>query len=183
MRTRLLCCALSLSCISAGTSAQVMTVGGSAGHSCYLSAAERRHDLQAIAECTDALNDSAMTGADRAGTFVNRGILHMLAGDENLAVRDYDEAIAIDPEQAEAWLNKAVSMINSGKGSVAVDLADRSLQLRTEKPALAYYVRGLGHEEQGQANAAYNDLQRAEALDPKWSEPSDQLRRYHVVQR
>jgi tetratricopeptide (TPR) repeat protein len=182
MKTFLLSSALTVALIPSSAGAQVMTVAGNAGQSCYHSALDRRHDAGAIAECTAAL-DQSMTGSDRAGTFVNRGILYMLAGEQDRALRDYNEAIGLDPLQAEAWLNKAVTMVNSGKGSSAVDLADRSLQLRTEKPALAYYVRGLGHEEEGQAVAAYADLRRAAALDPKWVEPSEQLKRYHVVER
>ena len=182
MRTFLLCWVLSLNLMPPPANAQIMSVGGSAGQSCFQHAVARRRDPQAIAECTAAL-DQTMTGGDRAGTFVNRGILYMLAGDEDRAVRDYDQAIQLDPSQAEAWLNKAVAMVNSGKGSNAIDLADHSLQLRTQKPALAYYVRGLGHEEVGQTVAAYNDLRKAETLDPKWIEPSEQLKRYHVAKQ
>ena len=76
-----------------------------------------------------------------------------------------------------------VGRLDADPDRMAIDLADRSLQLRTQKPALAYYVRGLGHEEEGQAVAAYDDLRRAAELDPKWSEPLEQLKRYHVVQR
>ena len=182
MKTLLLSGALTLALIPSSGGAQVMTVTGSAGQSCYHSAQDRRHDAEAIAECTAAL-DQSMTGSDRAGTFVNRGILYMLAGQQDLALRDYNAAIGVDPTQAEAWLNEAVTMVNSGKGSTAVDLADRSLRLRTQKPALAYYVRGLGHEQEGQAAAAYDDLRKAAALDPKWNEPAEQLKRYHVVDR
>ena len=182
MKTLLLSGALTLALIPSSGGAQVMTVTGSAGQSCYHSALDRRHDAEAIAECTAALNQS-MTGSDRAGTFVNRGILYMLAGQQDLALRDYNAAIGVDPTQAEAWLNEAVTMVNSGKGSTAIDLADRSLRLRTQKPALAYYVRGLGHEQEGQAAAAYDDLRKAAALDPKWNEPAEQLKRYHVVER
>jgi tetratricopeptide (TPR) repeat protein len=183
MKTLLLSGALTLAFIPWSAGAQVMTVTGSAGQSCYHSALDRRHDAEAIAECTEALDQSSMTGSDRAGTFVNRGILYMLAGEQDRALRDYNQAIALDPSQAEAWLNEAVTMVNDGKGSTAIDLADRSLRLRTQKPALAYYVRGLGHEEEGQTVAAYDDLRKAEALDPKWNEPAEQLKRYHVVER
>lgn len=183
MKTLLLCGALTLTLIPSSTGAQVMMFGGSAGQACYHWAMEGRHDPQAIAECTAALDQASMTGADRAGTFVNRGILFMRAGQQDLALRDYNQAIALDPLQAEAWLNEAVTMVNNGKGSTAIDLADRSLRLRTQKPALAYYVRGLGHEEEGQALAAYDDLRTAAALDPKWSEPAEQLKRYHIVER
>lgn len=183
MRTLLLCSALSLAPIASPAVAQAVNLGGSAAQSCYQFAANRQHDIHAIAECTAALSDSGITGGDRAATYVNRGILFMLSGQHDRAMTDYDQAIALDPTQAEAWLDKAVSMVDTGRGSVAVDLADRSLKLRTQKPALAYYVRGLGHEQQGQVVAAYEDLRTAAALDPKWSEPVDQLKRYRVVPR
>lgn len=182
MKTLLVGATLALSTIP-GPSYADAVIGGSAAQSCYRSAAEYRHDIPAIDECTTALGEKQMTSGDRAGTYVNRGILYMLAGKRGSAVQDFDQAIAIDPQQAEAWLNKAVTMVNAGQGSDALGFADRALQLHTQKPALAYYVRGLAHEEEGQTGAAYADLRNAAALDPNWPEPAEQLRRYRVVPR
>ena len=52
-----------------------------------------------------------------------------------------------------------------------------------ERPAVAYLIRGLANEQQGQLHAAYEDLQTARRLEPTWDEPAQQLQRYHVVNR
>jgi len=184
MKTLLLSSALAVAFIASPVRADdVTTLGGSSAQSCYFSASADRHDNAAIAECTEALQLKSLTEVDRAGTLVNRGILYMHSGRQDFASTDYDRAIALDPDQPEAWLNKAVLMVNAGNGASAIELADRALQLHTEKPALAYYVRGLAHEEQGQIQAAYADLRNAHALAPNWSEPTEQLKRYRVVSR
>jgi tetratricopeptide (TPR) repeat protein len=182
MKTLLLGAAFPLAILAVPAAADVpaYTLGGSAAQTCYVSAAERRHDQVSIQECTSALDDKSLTGFDRAGTLVNRGILYLFAGKSALAVRDFDDAIALDPLQAEAWLDKAVALVNAGNSGAALDLADRALKLRTQKPALAYYVRGLAYEQQGQLRAAYASLQTARRLDPEWNEPRDELSRYHV---
>ena len=47
-------------------------------------------------------------------------------------------------------------------------------------PEIAYYGRGLAHEDVGNVKAAYDDLQRAVALKPKWDAPAKDLARYQV---
>jgi len=158
-------------------------LGGSGAAECYISAAQHRHDDASIRECTTALDEKSLTAFDRAGTLVNRGILYMLAGNAAYAVHDFDDAIAMDPLQAEAWLDKAVALMNAGNSAAAIDLADRALKLRTQKPALAYYVRGLAYEQQGQLQSAYASLKTAQQLDPNWNEPRDELSRYRIVRR
>jgi tetratricopeptide (TPR) repeat protein len=182
MRTLLVGATIGVCAISSPAAADApVTLGGSAAQSCYVSAAERRHDLSSIMECTSALDDKSLTSFDRAGTLVNRGILYLLSGNTALAVRDFDEANAIDPVQAEAWLDKAVALVNAGNSAAALDLADHALKLRTQKPALAYYVRGLAYEQQGELRSAYASLKTAQRLDPNWNEPTDELSRYRVV--
>ena len=183
MKTLLLGAALSLSTFAFPAAADVpsYTLGGSAAQTCYVSAAEHRHDEVSIRECTSALDDKSLTSFDRAGTLVNRGILFLFAGNSQLAVRDFDDAIALDPLQAEAWLDKAVALVNGGNSGAALELADHALKLRTQKPALAYYVRGLAYEQQGQLRAAYASLQTARRLAPEWNEPKDELSRYRIV--
>jgi hypothetical protein len=73
--------------------------------------------------------------------------------------------------------------MKAGNGRAALDLAARSIQLRTRRPAIAYYIRGLAHEQTGNLQAAYADLSRARALAPKWQEPAIELARYQVRSR
>ena len=57
----------------------------------------------------------------------------------------------------------------------------RSLQYGPKRPAVAYLIRGLANEQQGQLKAAYADLQTARQIEPNWAEPAEQLQRYRVV--
>jgi len=164
-------------------SASVVTIGTSAARSCYLAAESKRRDQMAIRDCSNALALEAMAGGDRVATYVNRGILYLLSKNINAATRDFDSALALDPSQPEAYLNKSVALHNAGMSSAAVALATRALELRTGKPAVAYFVRGLAHEDGGNLRAAYADLVRARDLDPKWREPAEELKRYRLARR
>jgi tetratricopeptide (TPR) repeat protein len=160
-----------------------ISVGSTLARSCYLAAEARRSDRNAIRTCDAALTEEALTEHDVTGTHVNRGILWMLSGDLNEADRDYDRAISLNPNEAEAWLNKGINALKRGNHELALQLIDRSLALRTRKPAVAYYMRGIANEEVGNIPAAYADLQRARQLDPKWPLPQVELQRYRVRAR
>ena len=134
--------------------------------------------------CDRALSgDGAMNSHDRAGTYVNRGILFMHMGHLDRANVDFDRALAIDSRLSEAWLNKGIAQMKAGNGRAALELTARSIQLRTRRPAIAYYIRGLAHEQTGNLQAAYSDLKRARQLAPRWSEPAIELARYQVRPR
>jgi tetratricopeptide (TPR) repeat protein len=181
----LLLSATAIAFLAAATPAQGarITIGSTLARSCYEAAEAHRSDLTAIRTCNAALAEEALTQHDLTGTHVNRGILWMLAGDLDQADRDYDRAIALDPNEAEAWLNKGINALKRGNSELALQLIERSLALRTRKPAIAFYMRGIAHEETGNVRAAYADLQRARELDPKWPLPGVELRRYQVRAR
>ena len=164
-------------------SASVLVLGGTLAASCYRSAESRLATDQSIRECSDAFATEGLTPRDRVATHINRGILHLVRNDFSSADADFSAAMALDPREPEAWLNKGIMLVKSGKSADAVQPLDRSLALRTAKPALAYYARGLAHEDQGDIKAAYNDLRQAQALAPKWREVSLELARYQVRAR
>lgn len=149
---------------------------------CY--AAASSGDTTGLSRCTAALlHETTTIGEDRSANLVNRGILLLLADRAPLAGRDFDEALAIDPAQPEAWLGKAIESWQKGDSADAVSQATRAIQYRPMRPAVAYLVRGLANEKQGQIKAAYADLQMARQLEPGWQEPALELTRYKVVQR
>ncbi len=158
-----------------------INVSKSGARACYESAESRARSPGAIAQCTAALGDDRMTTDDRVATLVNRGIVLMLANRSDDAIRDFDAALALDATMPEAYLNKGVTKFRIGNSADAHALASRALELRTKKPALAYYVRGLANEERGNVRAAYADLRRAQELDPRWDEPTMQLARYSIA--
>lgn len=183
MRAVILSAAGALLIASAPATATVHTVGSSFAESCYRAAEARDTSRIARDSCDKALSEDALSLADRAGTYVNRGVLSMISGDLVRANQDFERALALDPRQPEAWLNKAIAQMKTGNGGAALEMADRSIALRTERPAIAYYIRGVANEDAGNVKAAYADFRRARELAPKWSVPAIELARYQVKSR
>lgn len=180
MRAFLLPAAAALLFGAAPATGSVLTLGSSLAESCYQAAEARDTRHSAMDACDRALAEEALPSHDVVGTYVNRGIIRMIAGDYARAHRDFDAALRMAPKQPEAWLNKAIAEFKQGDSREALELADKSLTLGTRKPALAYYVRGLAHEDGGNVKAAYADLVKARKLAPDWSEPKLELARYQV---
>lgn len=181
----LLLSAAATAILAAATPAQGarISIGSSLARSCYEAAEAHRSDQQSIRTCDTALSEEALTYHDLTGTHVNRGILFMLSGNLDMADRDYDRAIKLDPSEPEAWLNKGIAALKRGNSQAALPMIERALALRTRKPAIAFYMRGIAHEDAGNIRAAYADLQRARELDPTWSLPAVELQRYQVRTR
>ena len=161
----------------------VLTIGAGFARQCYEAA--DRHDTSMTAQdaCNRALTEQALNPQDRVATHVNRGIMSYLRGELAAANRDYDMALSLDPQQPEAWLNKGLAALKAGDEAGAMPLFARALDLRTNRPELAWYGQAVIHEDMGQMREAYAALTRARALAPGWTLPVEELKRYRVVER
>ncbi len=168
--------------LAASAGAAVLTVGGGYAHSCYRAAETQDTRWNSLQSCNRALTEEALSPEDRVATHVNRGILQLRLARLSDANADFDTALEMDPKQAEAWLNKAILSARFGRSVDALPMVEKALEFNTKRPALAYFVRAMAHEDNGNIRAAYNDLQRARALEPKWAEPKIELKRFKVRQ-
>lgn len=164
-------------------SAGVMTVGGSFAEGCYKFAESRVATLDAVATCNRAFSDQALSSEDEFATYVNRGIVKMHRGEFNGAQADFDRAGAMAPKRGEPWLNMGVLQFKQGNSRAAITLFDKALTLGTDAPEVAYFGRGLAHEDLGDLKSAYADLRRAVELKPRWRDPARELARYRVSSR
>ena len=171
---------MAVAAFPATAGASVITVGSGFAESCYQAADARNASRAAMEACNHALTEQALTPDDRVATFVNRGILYLIRANVKEANSDFDTALALDPNEPEAWLNKAVAHARFGKAVDALPLVQKALELKTRRPALAYFVRAMAYEDSGNIPAAYHDLKRAQALEPGWKEPAIELRRFQV---
>jgi len=96
------------------------------------------------------------------------------------AQADFDKAGALNPKRGEPWLNMGVLQFKQGNSRAAIALFDKALELGTGEPEIAYFGRGLAHEDVGDLRSAYADLRRAAELRPNWSQPAQELVRYQV---
>ncbi len=176
VRCRLVAAAIGTLVSSTGAASQaITTLGSSAAQTCYEAA--RDHRTANVSTCDQALS-GALSLPDRVATHVNRGILRARKGDYSKALLDYDSAISLHPDEAEAFLNKGLLLLRLHRDREALEFVSLAIAKKTGRPALAYFARATAHEELGHAGAAYRDYQQAAKLDSKWDLPVRELRRF-----
>ena len=168
--------------VACPAAAQTVTIGNSLALDCFEAAIARDHDRNAFGHCNLALSQESLTPQDRAATLNNRGVLYLRGQNFKAAGRDFDAAVETWNGNAEAWLNKAISALRRGGGIETLPMIERSLELGTERQALAYYSRSIAYERGGKLRLAYNDLVKANQLDPTWRAPAEDLKQF-VVRR
>jgi tetratricopeptide (TPR) repeat protein len=181
MKLRYFLLASALAATAAPAQAAVTVLGNSFARTCYNAAVSRYGGAEAIGDCDQALRAESLHQYDLVATHVNRGILRLRTGAVDDAIADFDRAIALDPAEAEAYLNKGMAMLRLPDGEVqAVGLFDTALAKKTRKPAIAYYGRAVANELNGRIKEAYRDYRQASLLDPKWREPKTELARFTI---
>ena len=172
--------ALALVPLSAANAA-IYTVGGPLAEQCYQAALAQDDRGSAVDGCTRALNEEGLPKPDRAATFVNRGIVHMVRGHSAEADADFNAALALNSDLPDAWLNKGFLRIRDGHGREALPLLEEGIKRKPQREALAYFARGVAYEQIGDLRLAYADLRRAHDMEPGWGLPSEYLSRYRVA--
>lgn len=162
-----------------------ISVGGqnALAHACYV-AAEHGPSIsqrQALATCDRSLQEEALLVRDRMATHVNRGVINFRSRNLHAALLDFDRALALQPNQPDALINKALTM-TAGDGDIneAIKLFDTALAGKPERPWIGYYGRAVAHELSMHDALAYYDYRRAQALRPDWTLPSAALTRFTV---
>jgi len=164
--------------------AAVIVSGGGEARRCYEAASAAKPSRGGVRLCTRALTRLAPGSHEHVATIVNRGIVWMETGALAEAIADFDRAIALDPEEPEAWLNKGFATLNLPDGAAAAKVMfDAALAKRSRRPELAYFGRALAEEDLGDLRAAYLDYRRASAIKPDWEAPLRELTRFQVVPR
>lgn len=168
--------------MAASASAQVFVIGNGLGGECYQKTKQAYHSFrQAEETCTRALREETMTRANRAATFVNRGVLRMRHGDYAEAVADYQKALDLEENLGAAYLNRGAALIYQKQFAEAVPDLDRAIALQSADLFAAYYNRAIARENSGDVDGAYYDFQKALELKPGWQLAEQQLSRFSLA--
>lgn len=163
--------------------AAVSIIGGGLGRDCFLAAELRRDTQTSLGTCTRALDES-LSRRDRAATHVNRGIIYMQARNLEMAMRDYQNAIRLEPSLAEAHVNLGIALLHrGGRDREAIAALTRGIDMKPARPEVALYTRAVAYEMVGDTRAAFEDYSAAAAAKPDWQEPAEQLKRFSVERR
>ena len=136
---------------------------------------------EAVQQCTLALQNEALTPHETAATYVNRGVLRLASRDFASARADFDAALRVEPNLAEALTNRGAALIGQGQAAQAISEINRGLQLGAMEPEKAYFNRAIAEERLGDLKSAYYDYRKALDLKPDWPLPKTELARFHVT--
>ena len=166
-----------LFCCAAVTDSQgaETVLGDGAPHGCYEAAQFNGSPRDGIAACSAAIDSNALTLADRAATFVNRGILKIRIADFSGALEDYDAGLILNPDLAEAYVDRGAALIMIKRYGDAIADLSKGISLGTQDMHVAYYDRGIVRERKGDLVGACADYRQALALKPDFALASVQL--------
>jgi tetratricopeptide (TPR) repeat protein len=131
--------------------------------------------------CTLALETEILSTHDKAGTYINRGVLRLSRSAYRDAKHDFDIAIQLAPMIGEAYVNRGAALIGAHRFAESLADIDKGLALGPEEPEKAYFNRGLAHEYLDQLKDAYLDYQKALELKPDWDAPQKELARFTLT--
>jgi tetratricopeptide (TPR) repeat protein len=166
--------------------AGVTVLGTGNGRECYeetLLDPTPMRNLDALAICARAIEDSNVDSYNRAAAYVNRGDILLRMQRFAEAVADSDKAIAIDHAMGAAHINRGAAMIGLQRYDEALASLNRAIEIGAGKLQLAYFDRGMAKENLGDVKGAYLDYRKAAELDPSFQLAADQLARFTVKTR
>jgi tetratricopeptide (TPR) repeat protein len=104
--------------------------------------------------------------------YYHRGTAYIELNKQDLAIKDLNRCIALDPKFAAAFINRAVALYDQGQYAAAKSDADTALSLDPSN-AVAYNTRGVIVEKIGDhavaLHSALVDFSKALELDPQQS--------------
>jgi Tfp pilus assembly protein PilF len=171
--------------LAAGGAAQasVNVIGGGLAEDCSRAAHSGKAEASMEDTCTQALDKEMLSSRDRAGTFVNRGVLRMRRLNWAGATQDFNDAVRVRPDMGEAYVNRGAVLIGEHHYAESLSDLNKGLMLGVEEPAKVYFNRALAYEGMDDEKSAYFDYQKALELSPDWAAPKTELARFHVERK
>ena len=166
-----------------GAQAAVTVIGGGLAEACSKAALTGKTEARFERVCTEALETESLSARDKAGTYVNRGVLKLRRLDWGDAIKDFNAALHMQPTMGEAYVNRGAAAIGDHRYAESLPDLNRAIELGTEEPAKVYYNRALAYEGLDDVKSAYFDYQKALELSPEWAAPKQELARFHVERK
>jgi len=120
-----------------------------------------------IAGCTAAITGGSAVNENIAIAYFHRGDAYQAKDESGSAIRDYDEAVRLRPDFAEALNNRGNAHDDLGDHVQAIRDYDAAIRVKADF-AQAFNNRGTSYDEMGEHGRAIQDFDQAIKLDPKY---------------
>ncbi len=122
-------------------------------------------DLGQVDKAQELVTNLIRRDREHADAFFLRGRLRLAGGNRQGASEDFDEAVRLEPAEAEYRLERGRLLLLMGKLDAAV--ADFDAAITANPNADTYFARAMAHRAQRKYAAAVNDLNEAISRDGK----------------
>jgi tetratricopeptide (TPR) repeat protein len=177
-----LCAGLGAALFLTPVQAAVSVIGSGPAQLCYQAADTGASPVDYISYCDQALAGT-LTDTDRAATFVNRGVLKLSMKSIDAAAADFDAGLAIDANMGEGYVDLGATLIAHKRYADAIVDINKGLSLGSKQPEIGYFDRAMADEALGNLQAAYDDYRQALTLAPDFTQASQELTRFKVVEK
>ncbi len=129
--------------------------------------AQQQDRDQEIRGCSRILaRGEAETSENRAIAYYNRGLAYYAKGDNDRAIADYDQAIRLNPKDADAYSGRGDAYATKGDMDRAIADFDQAIRLNPNFTD-AYSTRGAAYFYKRDLHRAIADFDQAIRLNPK----------------
>jgi len=125
-----------------------------------------------IRACTAIIRSGRETPDGLSRAFFNRGRAWSDRGDYDRAIADFNQAIRLDHNYADAFNNRGVAYSGRGDPARAIPDFDRAIQIDPHY-AIAIFNRGLAYQAMGRAAEAERDFAAAKQVGPRLTPPKE----------
>ena len=120
----------------------------------------------AINYCTQAIESRQLSGKGLAFAFYKRANGYYERGQYDRAIEDYNQAIRLNPNHANAFSNRGATYARKGEYDRAIENYDEAIRLNP-KHADAFSNRGVAYGRKGDYDRAVENYDEAIRLNPK----------------
>lgn len=133
-----------------------------------------------IANCTQSIMSGNFSGEDLGALLVLRGGAYDNKGLYDLAIADHTKAIALKPDNADAFYNRGNAYRHKGLNGQAILDYTKALALLPDF-AKVYFNRALAYEKNGQPGLAISDYRASLRFYPGNADMINALKRLGVT--
>jgi tetratricopeptide (TPR) repeat protein len=108
--------------------------------------------------CTAVIQSNREPNKKLATAFDNRGVAYKLKGEYERALLDYEQAIRLNPVNANAYNNRGIVYRIKGDYDRAIADYDEAISLKHGDFPAAYYNRALAYTDKGNYDLALRDF-------------------------
>ena len=125
-------------------------------------------DVNAVIDgCTAVIRSGQEPHEKLATAFDNRGVAYRLKGEYDHALQDYEQAIQLNPSNANAYNNRGIIYRIKGEYGRAIADYDEAIWLKKGDFPAAYYNRALANADRGEYELSLRDFDFVMRFNPR----------------